>query len=117
MSNLSMLLHVNGAYEEAKRLDTHIMQKRANNPYYYALLADERFYQGAYNEAINHYKKAIRLDNNIHEFYFGLAKVYYMLNEPGKAKSFIRKAREKNRWVQQDKKYLAKLNILKQQNE
>ncbi|MBA6296121.1 tetratricopeptide repeat protein [Colwellia sp. MB02u-9] len=114
MANLSMLLHANGSYEEAKHLDSYIMRKRASNPYYYALLGDEKFYQGAYKEAMNHYKKAIKLNKNIHEFYFGLAKVYYMLDEVGKAKSYIKKAMAKNHLAQLDKQYLVKLTILNQ---
>ncbi|MFT5636886.1 MAG: tetratricopeptide (TPR) repeat protein, partial [Cognaticolwellia sp.] len=112
MANLSMLLHASGSYEEAKRLDSYVMGKRASNPYYYALLGDENFYQGAYKEALNHYKKAIKLNKNIHEFYFGLAKVYYMLDEVGKAKIYIKKAMAKNHIVQLDKQYVVKLTIL-----
>lgn len=114
MENLSMLLHSNGEYEEAKKLDAYIMRKRANNPYYYSLLGDEKLYQGAYRAAINHYKKAIKLNKNIHEFYFGLAKVYYRLNELGKAANYVRKAMAISRSPQLDKQYLAKLNILRQ---
>lgn len=113
MSNLSMLLHVNGNLEEAKKLDNYIIRKRANNPYYYALLGDERLYQGAYTKAIAHYKKAIRLDDSIHDFYFGLAKVYLKLDEVEKAQRYMLKAIAKNRSPQIDKQYLAKLNILK----
>ena len=113
MANLSMLLHLNGLYDEARILDSHIMHKRASNPYYYALLADERFYKGAYNQAISHYKKAIKLNDNIHEFYFGLAKVYYKLNNIKKAEYYVKKAIAKNRSPQLDEQYLAKLNILK----
>ncbi len=115
MSNLSMLLHVDGSYEkyqEAKKLDAHIMRKRANNPYYYSLLGDEKFHQGAYFAAINHYKKAIKLNNSIHEFYFGLAKVYYMLDDLDKAESYMRKAIRKNRGAYFEERYLAKLSVL-----
>lgn len=114
MANLSMLLHVNGEYEQAKSLDNFIMRQRANNPYYYALLADEKFYLGAYNEAILHYRKAIKLNKNIHEFYFGLAKVYYMLDDMEKAQSYMKKAIAKNRIKQLDKQYVAKLDVLRQ---
>jgi tetratricopeptide (TPR) repeat protein len=114
MENLSRLLHINGNYEEAKRLDSHIMRKRASNPYYYGLLGDEKFYQGAYQEAINHYRKAIKLNRNIHEFYFGLAKVYYMLDDIDKAKIYLKKAMAKTRIARIDNQYLAKLNVLKQ---
>lgn len=114
MSNLSMLLHINGQYENAKELDTFIMRQRANNPYYYALLADEKFYIGDYRQAIQHYRKAIKLDKNIHEFYFGLAKIYYMLDETEKAQSYLKKAIAKNRSRQLDEQYIAKLDILRQ---
>jgi tetratricopeptide (TPR) repeat protein len=117
MSNLSMLLHINGQYEKAKQLDSFIMRRRANNPYYYALLGDEKFYVGAYHEAISHYRKAIKLNKNIHEFYFGLAKVYYMLGDTDKAQSYIKKAMAKNKVTTFDEQYTAKLNILKQTEE
>jgi tetratricopeptide (TPR) repeat protein len=114
MSNLSMLLHNNGQFEQAKQLDAFIMRQRASNPYYYALLADEKFYIGAYNEAIPHYRKAIRLNKNIHEFYFGLAKTYYMLNDIEKSQSYMKKAIAKNRVNRLGEQYIAKLDILKQ---
>ncbi len=114
MSNLSMLLHVNGQYENAKKLDNFIMRQRANNPYYYALLADEKFYIGDYDQAIRHYRKAIKLNENIHEFYFGLAKIYYMLDDIGKAQSYLKKAIAKNKSRQLDEQYIAKLDILRQ---
>lgn len=116
MANLSMLLHAKGSNEEGKRLDSYIMGKRASNPYYYALLGDEKFYQGAYKEAITHYKKAIKLNKNIHEFYFGLAKVYYMLDNVGKAKIYIKKAMAKNNLAQLNKQYLVKLTVLNQKD-
>lgn len=114
MSNLSMLLHIKGEYEQAKKLDTFIMRKRANNPYYYALLGDEKFYIGAYSQAIHHYRKAIKLNENIHEFYFGLAKVYYMLDDVEKAQSYMKKAIAKSRIKRFDEQYIAKLDMLKQ---
>ena len=116
MANLSMLLHLSGRYEEARLLDAHIMRKRANNPYYYGLLGDEKLYNGAYHEAINHYKKAIKLNQNIHEFYFGLAKIYYLLHDVDKAESYMKKAIKKNRSAQLNQQYIAKLNILKKMN-
>lgn len=114
MENLSKLLHSKGVNDEAKVIDSYIMQKRANNPYYYALLGDENFYKGYYLQAITHYKKAIKLNSSVHEFYFGLAKVHYMLDNNIKAQQYIKKAIAKNKIQQLDKQYLAKLNILKQ---
>ena len=114
MSNLSMLLHVKGRYDQAKKLDSFIIRQRASNPYYYALLGDEKFYIGAYKEAIQHYRKAIKLDKNIHEFYFGLAKIYYMLDDKERAQHYIKRAIAKNRIKHIDQLYTAKLDVLKQ---
>jgi tetratricopeptide (TPR) repeat protein len=114
MSNLSLLLHNDGRFDEANTLDAYLIKKRANNPYYYALLADESFYAGHYQLALNHYRKAIKLDNNIHEFYFGLAKVYYMLEEVEKAQRFLKKAIAKNKVNAIEHQYMAKLNVMRQ---
>jgi len=113
MSNLSLLLFAQGDYQEAKRLDHIIMSKRSLNPYYYSLLAQEQFYQGAYNIAIKHYKKAIKLNANVPEFYFGLAKVYYRLKNLKKAKTYLKQAIKKNRSPQREAQYIAKLEVLK----
>jgi tetratricopeptide (TPR) repeat protein len=87
--------------------------KRERNPYYYALLADEAFYLGNYEGALLHYRKAIKLNNQAHEFYFGLAKVYYALNENNKAQNAIARAISYNRINSIDVMYLAKLDFLK----
>ncbi|SEL14543.1 Tfp pilus assembly protein PilF [Colwellia chukchiensis] len=113
MENLSLLLHKSGDFEAAKQLDAYIMRQRADNPYYYALLADEKYHHGDYQQAIRHFRKAIKLNQNIHEFYFGLAKVYYMLADHTKAEVYLKKALAKNRYAQQERQYLAKLNLLK----
>ncbi len=114
MENLSILLHKYGQNDEAKKLERHILNKRVNNPYYYALLGDEEFHTGQYIKAINHFRKAITLNSNIHEFYFGIAKAYYMLDDDEKAEYYLRKAMKKNRSTQAEQQYIAKLNALKQ---
>ena len=116
MSNLSLLLFAQGDYQEAKRLDQIIMRNRSLNPYYYSLLAQEQFYQGDYKIAIKHYRKAIKLNENVPDFYFGLAKVYYRLDNLSKAKTYLKKAIKKNRSPQREAQYIAKLDALKQRH-
>lgn len=116
MSNLSIALHKRGQIDEAKVIDKTLISKRASNPYYYALLGDERFYEGNYQEALRHFHKAIKLDENIHEFYFGLAKVHFKLKEYQRAEYYMKKAIKKNKIDTVNQQYIAKLHVLNQLN-
>ena len=78
------------------------------------MLADEAFYKGKDKEAIKHYKKAIKLDKYVHEFYFGLAKVYYKQEKLDAAKQAMLKAISLNRSASVEYEYTAKLNFLKE---
>ena len=59
-----------------------------------------------------HYKKAIKLNNKIHELYFGLAKVYYQMNRMPAAKQAIKQALRLNKTKHTERLYIAKLNFL-----
>ena len=92
LTNLAMLLRSQNKYAEADTIDNSVMKKRVTNPYYHAVLADEAFYRKDYDEALKHYKKALRLNNKIHEIYFGLAKVFYQMDKLDDAERAMRKA-------------------------
>jgi tetratricopeptide (TPR) repeat protein len=113
LSNYAILLKMNGDIEAYNQINANLARKRQHNPYYQALLADEANYQGDYLTAIKFYKKAIRLNENVHEFYFELAKIYYHLQYLDKAKWAIRKAIALNRIPRIEHQYVAKLNFLK----
>lgn len=113
LSNLSFLLENNKDFEQAKKIERMLHEKRIKNPYYHALLADEAFFRGENNKALNHYKRAIRMDKKVHEFYFGLAKVYYTLGEIERAESAMNKALAYNKASSIESQYSAKLNFLK----
>ncbi|MDO6446938.1 tetratricopeptide repeat protein [Colwellia sp. 1_MG-2023] len=113
LTNLSFLLESNKEFEKAREIEQQLHNKRITNPYYHALLADEAFYRGENDKAIKHYKRAIRMDNKVHEFYFGIAKVYYALNQIKRAESAMNKALAYNRTTAIESQYLAKLNFLK----
>ena len=112
LANLSILLRSANKLEEAKEIDSRLLLKRKTNPYYHAVLADEAYYRKNYNVAISHYKKAIKLDNSIHEFYFGLAKAYYQIDKFDLAKLMMRKAIKFNHIDNIENQYIAKLNFL-----
>ena len=113
MSNLSVLLKSEGQIEEAVKIDNSIVKKRQRNPYYQALLADEAFHDGDADLAVILYKKAIKLDNKAHEFYFGLAKAYYQQDKVELAKRAMKKAIALNRVPKIEHEYLSKMDFLK----
>jgi tetratricopeptide (TPR) repeat protein len=113
LKNLSLLLKNKEMEDEAQKIDDYLHETRKFNPYYYALLADEALYQKNYNEAEVHYRKAIRLEDKRHEFYLGLAKVYYKLNKLSAAKRAMKKAIDLNDVSSINQRYIAKLNFLK----
>jgi Flp pilus assembly protein TadD len=113
LSNLSFLLDNNEDFEQAQKIEKILHDKRSRNPYYHALLADEAFFRGENTKALKHYKRAIRMDSKIHEFYFGIAKVYYALDQIKRAESAMNKALAYNRTTSIESQYIAKLNFLK----
>ena len=113
LENLSILLFQEQNFEEATTIKDKLQTIRRKNPYYYALLADDAFYSGNNATALLYYKKAIKLDRNVHEFYFGLAKVYSKMNEIRLAQESIERAILHNNSRGTNRLYTAKLNYLK----
>jgi len=113
MSNMSIILHEQGKFEQVNRIKKVLHKKRHNNPYYHALLADEAFYHGHNKQALIHYRRAIMLAHNIHEFHFGMAKVYYVMNDHKRAEKSLKKAIIYNKNKAIDDRYTAKMSIMK----
>jgi len=113
LGNLALLLKKQGRYDEAKPINAYIHKLRIRNPYYHSLLASEAFFNKKYQQALQHYKKAISLDDDQHEFYFGLAKVYYKQENVRLAKKAMTKAVALTKTKNTQRLYIAKLNFLK----
>jgi Flp pilus assembly protein TadD len=113
--NLALLLNKQGRYSEAKPIEDFIHKARVKNPYYHALLGNEAFFNQSYKQAIQHYKKAIQLDDEQHEFYFGLSKAYFKQNKLVLSKRAMKKAIVLTKTKDTQKQYIAKLNFLKDQ--
>lgn len=112
LANLAILLRDNQQIEEAKSIERSLIAKRNKNPYYHAVLADEAYHRDDYHTAIKHYKKALKLNDSVHEAYFGLAKVYYKLDNIPATKKMLNKAIRANKTRSIDYQYIAKLNFL-----
>jgi len=115
LGNLALLLDTNGRAEEAASIEEYLHKLRIKNPYYHALLGNEAFFKKSYQQALKHYKKAIQLDDDQHEFYFALAKAYYKQNELSLAKKAMSKAVSLTKAKDTQSQYIAKLNFLRYQ--
>ena len=113
LTNLALLLRSQQKNVEADDIEYRLLAKRIKNPYYHAVLADEAYYKHDYQQALKHYKKAVKLNKSIHELYFGMAKVYYQMNRLSEAERALKKALSLNKIKSTEYQYIAKLNFLK----
>lgn len=113
LGNLALLLNKQERYSEAKPIENFIHNARVKNPYYHALLGNEAFFKQSYYQAIEHYKKAIQIDDEQHEFYFGLAKAYYKQDKLVLSTRAMKKAVLLTKTKDTKKQYIAKLNFLR----
>ncbi|PKI16240.1 tetratricopeptide repeat protein [Colwellia sp. 12G3] len=115
LGNLALLLNKQGRTSEALPIEEYIHNLRVKNPYYHALLGNEAFFNKFYQQALQHYKKAIYLNDEQHEFYLGLAKVYYEQGKLLSSKNAMKKALALTKTKDTKKLYIAKLNFLQDQ--
>jgi Flp pilus assembly protein TadD len=115
LGNLALLLHSEGRNVEANLIEKNIHKRRFQNPYYHASLGNEALFIQNYDAALKHYKKAIALDDEQHEFYLTLAKIYYQKNQLQLAKRALRKAIVLTNAKDTQRQYIAKLNFLNYQ--
>lgn len=96
LSNLQRLYSTQGRLDEAQQLDHLLATHRDRNPYYHARLGQHAYEQGDYEEAIRHFKDAIRRKKNERNFYVHLSKSYEQLGMDRLALSASNKARAMN---------------------
>ncbi|MDO6719263.1 hypothetical protein Q4575_07630 [Psychrosphaera sp. 1_MG-2023] len=91
--SLAYLYQSTGRQELANDLFAKIRKVRTKNPYYFAMLAKTSFDKGHYRASISHFKKALKLNNQEHQFLFGLAQNYWQLGEHKRANYYLERAR------------------------
>jgi len=91
LSNLQRLYLGQGLHAEARELEDQLQQHRQHNPYYHSSQAEQAYEQGDYQEAVSHYKEAIRLKKKSSEFYIGLSESYTKL---GNSRAALRAAKK-----------------------
>lgn len=113
INNLALLKFRLGNIPEANKLRAGLHRIRRSNPYYQALLASEAFHAGDYELAAGRYKRAIKINDKIHEFHFGLAKSLHYAGETRAAEIAMKKAIKLSPFPDTDEKYTAKLSKMR----
>lgn len=91
--SLAYLYQSTGRQELANDLFAKIRKVRIKNPYYFAMLAKTSFDKGHYRASIGFFKKALKLNNQEHQFLFGLAQNHLQLGEHKRANYYLERAR------------------------
>lgn len=110
--NLAHLYNMTGRRDMAEAILTRIERRRLDNPFYHYLLAEEQFDQAHWRQAIEYYRKALSLDRDQHEFYYGLAKAYYQLGDLSATERYLKMAKRRSLYDQDEQRYQSKLNLL-----
>jgi Flp pilus assembly protein TadD len=83
MNNLVNLYGITGENEKALLYKTRVASFRQKNPYYQYVAGKTAYYDSLFEKSVELFKRAIRLKDDEHLFYYGLALAYL---ETGKIK-------------------------------
>lgn len=112
--NLARLYSQTGNQELASEMLNNIDSKRQQNPFYHAMLAQQAYFRGEFNDSIVQFKKAIKLNDQDHTFYFGLAKSYAALGDAYNTKRYLSHATKIAKDSEEKAKYQSKLSAVAQ---
>jgi len=112
LENLAYLYTFTGRNEAAEKILTKVKAQRINNPYYHVNLGEQELEQRRWVQALNHFRRALALDKDKHEVYFGLARAYYEMGELQQSKRYFKQAKNKATNKHDKAKYQNKLELL-----
>jgi Flp pilus assembly protein TadD len=104
MNNMTNLYEVTGEKEKAGVYKVQVASLREKNPYYQYATGKTAYDDSLYEKSIGLFKKAIRLKDDEHLFYYGLALAYLKTGEIKKAELNISRAIEYS-WDERKKAY------------
>ncbi|MDU0352878.1 tetratricopeptide repeat protein [Paraglaciecola aquimarina] len=111
--NLAYLYKFTDREDQANKIFARVERKRRKNPYYYVNLGEEQIERKNWNEALVHFRKALSLDRNRHEIYYGLAQVYFQIGEMQQSERYLKLARNNTNNKQTEQLYQTKLDNLR----
>lgn len=113
LGNTALLYRLTNRVNQAEVIETALENKRKDNPYYMIVKGNEALEQDELNSALYYFNEARKLDNQLHDSYFGLAKVYYYQGNISRAETYLRLALKKAEFTHDKKRYESKLTAFK----
>ena len=110
--NLAILYIHQERDEEAKAITEMVEARRRSNPYYHFILGEQDYDEGKYARAIEHYQRALRIDDSRHEILFSLARTYHQLGDINNAQRYLEKAVRHSPNEQDRSRYMSKIAAL-----
>lgn len=110
--NLAILYIHQERDEEAKAITEMVEARRRSNPYYHFILGEQDYDEGKYARAIEHYQRALRIDDSRHEILFSLARTYHQLGDVNNAQRYLEKAVRHSPNEQDRSRYMSKIAAL-----
>lgn len=110
--NMAYLYSLTGREEQANGILRSLEKKRRRNPYYQYLLGEQQYEKRNWMQAVKHFRKAIQMRGDKHEFYFALARAYYQSGDISHSQLFLQKAKELADNESVARKYQSKLDTL-----
>ncbi|MEC8233360.1 MAG: tetratricopeptide repeat protein [Pseudomonadota bacterium] len=107
--NLAILYIHQERDEEAKAITEMVEARRRSNPYYHFILGEQDYDEGKYARAIEHYQRALRIDDSRHEILFSLARTYHQLGDVNNAQRYLEKAVRHSPNEQDRSRYMSKI--------
>lgn len=112
MENLAILHNIRGNKTKFRDIMREVESRRRSNPYFHFIRGEEKRENGEHEMAISHYQRAIRLEHDKHEFYFGLAKSYAALGDMTASEKYLRRAKRFAPFDDEKSRYQSKIDLL-----
>ncbi|WP_414608631.1 transglutaminase domain-containing protein [Stenotrophomonas pavanii] len=111
LTNASALYRGLGMNAQAQALEQRLQSVQREDPFAQYMLGAEAERAGQLDQAIRHYRQAVRLYDTAHHFHFGLARAYFLAGQLKRADRELLRAQELGGAPQQAR-YQAKLDSL-----
>lgn len=112
LENLAYVYSLSDRKQKAKDIRYALNRKRQSNPNYHFILGEQAYHKDQWQQAIDHYRTAIKLGRQTHEFYFAMAKAYYKLGDINLSQSYLKRAKKLASDDNIEQRYQSKLNML-----